>query len=164
MLMSEILHPGVVKINLDAVDKFEAIDELVDRLIQAHELPISQRDHAIEVVHARERESGTGMEHGVALPHGSTDRIGEIVGALGVSKRGVPFGSVDGFPAYIVILLLLPKRQFSERVHTLAGIAHLLENAELRAAMQNAADADSLLAAVERAEAVDKFAHIRTLP
>jgi hypothetical protein len=63
-----------------------------------------------------------------------------------------------------VILLLLPKRQFSERVHTVAGIAHLLENGELRASMQSAADADSLLAAVERAEAVDKFAHIRTLP
>jgi len=164
MLLSEILHTSVVKLELDAQTKHEATAELVDRLIQAHDLPMSQRDAMIEAVDERESHASTGMEHGVALPHCGTDRVNEILGAIGISKSGVPFESTDREPAHIVILLLLPKRQFGERVHTMAGIAHLLENEELRKAIQSSTDADGLLAAIEKAEANEKFAHIRVSP
>ncbi len=164
MLLSEILHTSVVKLNLDAETKHEAIAELVDRLIQAHDLPMSQRDAIIETVDERESQASTGMEHGVAIPHCGTDRVNEIIGAIGVSKKGVPFESIDREPAHIVILLVLPKRQFSERVHTMAGIAHLLENAELRERIKAASDADELLAGIEREEANERFAHIRVSP
>ena len=164
MLLSEILHTTVVKLDLGAETKHEAITELVDRLIQAHDLPMSQRDAMIEAVDERERHSSTGMEHGVALPHCGTDRVNEIIGAIGISKSGIPFESKDREPASIVILLLLPKRQYAERVHTMAGIAHLLENAELRDGIKSASDADGLLAVIEKAEASEAFAHIRVSP
>lgn len=164
MLLSEILHTSVVKLELDAQSKHEAIAELVDRLVQAHDLPMSQRDPIIEAVDERENHISTGMEHGVAIPHCATDRVNEILGAIGISKKGVPFESTDGEPAHIVILLVSPKRQFAERVHTMAGVAHLLENAELRDRIRSAADADALLAVMEKAEASEKFAHIRVRP
>ena len=164
MLLSEILHTSVVKLAMDARTKHEAIAELVDRLIQAHDLPMSQREAMIEAVEERESHSSTGMEHGVAIPHCGTDRVNEILGAIGISTSGVPFESTDREPAHIVILLLLPKSHFSERVHTMAGIAHLLENAELRKGVLSASDADALLAVVEKAEAADRFAHIRVSP
>jgi mannitol/fructose-specific phosphotransferase system IIA component (Ntr-type) len=164
MLLSEILHASVVKLELDAETKHEAIAELVDRLIQAHDLPMSQRDAMIEAVDERESHGSTGMEHGVAVPHCGTDRVNEIIGAIGISKSGVPFESTDREPAHIIILLLLPKRQFAERVHTMAGVAHLLENADLRTSIQSAADADVLLSTIESAEANEKFAHIRVSP
>lgn len=164
MLLSEILHPSVVKLGLEAQNKHEAIADLVDRLVQAHDLPMSQRDDIIDEVTARENHSSTGMEHGVALPHCGTDRVNEIIGAIGVSKDGVPFDSADGEAASIVILLVLPKRGYAERVHTMAGVAHLLENVELREAIRAAKDADALLSAIEKAEMHDRFAHIRVSP
>ena len=164
MLLSEMLHPSVVKLSLGAQSKHEAIAELVDRLVQAHDLPMSQRDSVIEAVEARERSSSTGIEHGVALPHCGTDRVNETLAAIGISKDGVPFEATDREPAHIIILLVLPKGQFSERVHTMAGIAHLLENADLRKGILAAPDADALLDVIEKAEAADRFAHIRVSP
>ncbi len=164
MLLSEILHTSVVKLTLDAQTKHEAIAELTDRLIQAHDLPMSQRESIIEAVDERESHASSGMEHGVAIPHCGTDRVSEIIGAIGISKNGVPFEATDREPAHIVILLVLPKRQFSERVHTMAGVAHLLENGELRESIKKAVDADALLGTIEKAEAAEKFAHIRVSP
>lgn len=152
MLLGEILHPEVVKVDLEAENKYEAIDELVDLLVESHEIPVTLREHVVEVVVEREKSMSTGMEHGIALPHGATDRVGDIIGALGVSRRGIPFESLDGQPAHIVILLILPKNKFQAHVRTLGGIAHLMSNANLREALKNAADGESVLHLIEEEE------------
>ena len=152
MLLGEILHPEVVKVNLEAEGKYEAIDELVDLLVESHEIPVTLRDHVVEVVVEREKSMSTGMEHGIALPHGATERVDDIIGALGISRRGIPFESLDGQPAHIVILLILPKNKFQAHVRTLGGIAHLMSNASLREALKNAASGDEVLKLVEEEE------------
>lgn len=157
MLLGEILHAGVVKTNLEADNKIEAIEELVDILVETHEIPLQLRDHVVEVVTQREQSMSTGMEHGIALPHGSTDRVDDIIGALGISQKGIPFETLDGLPAKVVILLIIPKRNFPGHVRTLAGIAHLLNNEAFRQALIAAHDVDSLLQLIEQEEDKDAF-------
>jgi mannitol/fructose-specific phosphotransferase system IIA component (Ntr-type) len=161
MLLGEILHARVVKTNLEALEKFEAIEELVDLLVDAHDIPMSEREHVIEVVTAREQSMSTGMEHGVALPHGTTDRITDIVAALGISQDGLPFETLDGHPARLIILLLLPKHNYPGHVRTLAGIAHLLINDAFRDALIEAADVDALLALIQSEEDRGSFEKYR---
>ncbi len=155
MLLSELLHEGVVKIGLEAENKYEAIEELVDVLVEAHEIPLAMRGHIVDVVVERERSMSTGMEHGVALPHGATERIDDIIGALGISHRGIPFESLDGQPARLLILLLLPKRNFQGHVRTLAGIAHLMTNSDFRAGLLDAPDVTTALELIEAEEDAD---------
>ena len=152
MLLGEILHPEVVKTTLEAENKYEAIDELVDLLVESHEIPVTLRDHIVEVVVEREKSLSTGMEHGIALPHGATDAVDDIIGALGISRRGLPFESLDGQPAHIVILLVLPKNKFQAHVRTLGGIAHLMSNANLRQALKIAPDSQTVLRLIEEEE------------
>ena len=152
MLLGEILHPEVVKTTLEAENKYEAIDELVDLLVESHEIPVTLRDHIVEVVVEREKSLSTGMEHGIALPHGATDAVDDIIGALGISRRGLPFESLDGQPAHIVILLVLPKNKFQAHVRTLGGIAHLMSNANLRQALKNDPDSQTVLRLIEEEE------------
>lgn len=152
MLLGEILHPEVVKTTLEAENKYEAIDELVDLLVESHEIPVTLRDHIVEVVVEREKSLSTGMEHGIALPHGATDAVDDIIGALGISRRGLPFESLDSQPAHIVILLVLPKNKFQAHVRTLGGIAHLMSNANLRQALKNAPDSQTVLRLIEEEE------------
>jgi mannitol/fructose-specific phosphotransferase system IIA component (Ntr-type) len=152
MLLGEILHPEVIKVDLEAETKYEAIDELVDLLVESHEIPLTLRDHIVEVVVEREKSMSTGMEHGIALPHGATDRVDDIIGALGVSRRGLPFDSLDGQPAHIVILLVLPKTKFQAHVRTLGGIAHVMSNANLREALKNAASSEDVLELIDQEE------------
>lgn len=132
MRLTEILREDITKINLDATTKWEAIQELIDLLISAHELRLMDRNEVVEGVFARERSLSTGLEHGIAVPHAVLDCVEEVIAALGTSQAGIPFESRDGQPAKVVILLLIPQGAFQRHVRTLAGIARLGTNPELR--------------------------------
>ena len=162
MLLGEILHESVVKTELEAENKSEAIEELVDLLVDAHEIPMALRDHVVDVVMDRERSMSTGMEYGIAIPHGATDRLEGLVGALGVSRNGVPFESLDGHPAELIILLVVPKKKFQAHVRTLAGIAHLVGNADFREKLKGARDVQAVLNLIEHAEDADVFFDVRS--
>jgi len=72
------------------------------------------------------------------------DQIGEVVGALGRSRRGVNFDALDNQPVNLVMLFLVPQGQFQKHLHTLANIAKLLHKAEFRQALDQAADAETM--------------------
>jgi mannitol/fructose-specific phosphotransferase system IIA component (Ntr-type) len=152
MLLGEVLHKSVIQPNLAAKTKRAAIDELIDLLIAAGDLPKTLRETARRVILAREADGGTGMNDGVALPHGTTDRIEIVVGALGISRDGIEFGSPDGQPARIIVLLLSPRDAMHSYVRDLAGIAHLLDDAAFRDTLLAAEDADQMLKRIRREE------------
>ena len=152
MLLGEILHSGLIKLNLDAQTKEEAIEELVDLLVEAGKAPEDLRQHLLDVVMEREQTMSTGMDHGIALPHASSDKINQIIGALGTTPEGIPFNTLDGEPARLLILLVLPRHNFQGHVRTLAGIAHLLSNPGFRESIINAPDEKTVLDIVEKAE------------
>ena len=152
MLLGEILHSGLIKLNLDAQTKEEAIEELVDLLVEAGKAPEDLRQHLLDVVMEREQTMSTGMDHGIALPHASSDKVDQIMGALGSAPEGIPFDTLDGEPARLVILLILPRHNFQGHVRTLAGIAHLLSNPGFRESIITAPDAKTVLDIVEKAE------------
>lgn len=128
MLLNEFLRPELIKIGLEAERKRECISELMDVLIQYHEIPMNQRDILLEQLYANEDALGSGMEHGIAVPHIATDRVEDVICAVGTAPRGIPFGTLDGKPARLVLLLLVPKRNYESEVNALAGIENLLED------------------------------------
>jgi mannitol/fructose-specific phosphotransferase system IIA component (Ntr-type) len=148
VLLSELLQPDVVKVPLEATNKWEAIEELVDVLIHAHELRLIDRSRVIEAIFARERSLSTGLEHGLAVPHATVDGIEEIVGGLGVSNRGIPFNSQDGKLACIVVLLVIPREKYQRHVRTLAGIARLASRPDIREKIISARSPDDVMEAV----------------
>lgn len=131
MLLHEILRPELIKIGLEAEKKREAISELMDVLLQYHEVSLNQRDILLDQLYDNEHALGSGMEKGIALPHLATDRVDDIICAVGTSPNGIPFGTLDGAPVKIVVLLLVPKKNFEGEVKAIAGIEHLLENSAL---------------------------------
>jgi mannitol/fructose-specific phosphotransferase system IIA component (Ntr-type) len=132
MHLSELLQEDLIKTSLDATTKWEAIEELVDLLISAHELRLGDRAAVLDAVVTREKSMSTGLARGLAVPHGAVDCVREVVASLGVSCSGVPFDSADGKPARLVILLVIPADSFQRHVATLAGIARLARNEDLR--------------------------------
>jgi mannitol/fructose-specific phosphotransferase system IIA component (Ntr-type) len=156
VLLSEMIQPDVIKVGLEATNKWEAIEELTDLLIAAHELRMTDRTEVLEAINTREGSLSTGLEHGLAVPHGAVTCVGDIVASLGVSRRGIPFESMDGQPARLVVLLVIPKGSFQRHVRTLAGIARLAGNRELREKIYNAEDADRVMEAIFALEASQK--------
>jgi mannitol/fructose-specific phosphotransferase system IIA component (Ntr-type) len=132
LLLSEFFYDDVVKVNIEAVSKYEAIEELVDVLIDAHEVRLGDRAEVIDALFTRERSLSTGMEHGLAVPHCAVRCVDSIVGALGTSAAGIPFDSLDGEPARLIVLLIIPKGKLQQHVTTLSGIAKIANAKELR--------------------------------
>jgi len=132
MKLSDIIGEHEIKIDLEAEDNIEAIEELVDLLISEHEISLRDRDAILDVVFKRESSISTAIGEGVAIPHGTVDNIDDVIGAIGISKKGINFKAFDKRPVHIVLLLLVPKNKFGKHIKTLAFIARIFNNAETR--------------------------------
>lgn len=152
MLLSEVLRSDLIEVGLDATNRREAIGELVDLLVQRHEIAYTNRTEVVESLRAHDDSVVSGMEGGIAVPHAVTDRAEDIIAALGVSKAGIDFHATDGKPSHIVIVLIAPKRDFSGEVRTLAGIQHLFENELLKEKIRTAGTPDAVYDAIHDAE------------
>ncbi len=152
MLLSELIQCDMIKLDMEAADKWSAIEELVDRLIAVHELRLGDRQEVLDAVFARERSLSTGLEHFLAVPHGAGDFVKDIVGCIGISRRGIPFDSLDGKDARLIVLLLIPKDAFQRHVRTLAGIARLARNQKYRDKLLAASDPDEAMDAIIQLE------------
>lgn len=158
MDLSSLLHPDLVRIGLTATTKPAAIAELVDFLVARGKIKPSDRETVLAAVMRREESLSTGMEHGIALPHGSVDCVPELVGALGISQKGIEFACLDGKPAHLLVCLVVPLSRTSRHVRTLAGIARLLNNESLRnmlLAAKTPEEAMAIISAEEAAEGLD---------
>ena len=152
MLLSELIQEDLILTGMEAADKWEAIEVLVDLLIAAHEIRLIDRGEVLAAVNARERSISTGLDQGLAVPHGSVECVSDIIACLGVSRAGIPFGSPDGQPANLIALLVIPKGSFQRHVRTLAGIARLASNPELRRRIIEAGNPREVTAAIRELE------------
>lgn len=135
-----------------APDKWKAIEALVDLCIEKGRIRPERRKPVLEALIAREHIASTGMENGLALPHASVPGLEEPAAALGISPQGIPFQCEDGKPARLIMLVVIPKRQVHIHVRTLAGIARLMNSAEMREALVNARTAREAFAIIKREE------------
>jgi fructose-specific phosphotransferase system IIA component len=142
MNLGDILHKEQIVTDLQASNRWEAIDELINNLVNTGKIKAEDRQPIAAVVKKRETSMSTGIGFGIGIPHASTDLIYEVVGALGRSKRGVNFDALDNQPVNLVMLFLVPQGQFQKHLHTLANIAKLLHKKEFRQALENATDAE----------------------
>jgi mannitol/fructose-specific phosphotransferase system IIA component (Ntr-type) len=149
MDLGDILTKDQIITDLKAVDRWQAIDELIGNLVTTGKIKAENKDTISAVVRKREQSMSTGIGFGIGIPHASTDLIHEVVGALGRSKAGVNFDALDNQPVNLVMLFLVPQGQFQKHLHTLANIAKLLHKAEFRHALQQAPDADAMLKAIK---------------
>ena len=144
MNLADILSPAQIIAEMQASNRWEAIDELIHHLVATGKIKTDNRDQISAVVKKRETSMSTGIGFGIGIPHASTDLIYEVVGAFGRSKKGINFDALDNQPVKLVMLFLVPQGQFQKHLHTLANIAKLLHKNEFRQALEEAADAQAM--------------------
>jgi len=100
----------------------EAIEELVDLLIRSHHLSI-QRKPLLQSVLQREREISTCIGAGLAIPHGIIESGKQMVGVMGISRKGFAVVTPDGEPVHCVVLLATPPSMRERHLEVLAALA-----------------------------------------
>lgn len=143
--LGDILSEEQVIADLRAKNRWEAIDELIGKLVATGKIKPEYRDGVIAAVRKRESSMSTGIGHGVGIPHASTDLVEVITGAFGRSAGGVDFDALDGQPVKLATLLLVPQKQFQQHLHTVAAAAKLFSQPAFRQALEAAPDAAAIL-------------------
>jgi len=149
MTLADILSKEQIITDLQASNRWEAIDELINNLVVCGRIKPEHREAIAAVVKKREQSMSTGIGFGIGIPHASTDLIGDVVGSLGRSIKGVNFDALDNQPVNLVMLFLVPQGQFQKHLHTLANIAKLLHNKEFRQILENGPDAATMFEAIQ---------------
>ena len=96
----------------------------------------------------REKQSSTGIGKGVAVPHAHEDSIRRQILAIGISRDGIEFDSVDGEPVHVVAVLGTPKKHQKQHMELLAALSRILQHEQTR---------ETLLAAGSNVEIIDIF-------
>ena len=133
MNLKKVLSPETVWVDLKADSKQGIIEEMVDRLFAAGK--IKDRDAVLQAVLDREAKMSTGMQHGVAVPHGKSDAVESLVSAVGLNKSGVDFEAMDGLPCTIFIMTVSPTKRAGPHIQFLAEISRLISQLERREAL-----------------------------
>lgn len=135
--IADLINPALVTTDLAATDTHGAIDELAG-LFEA-DGRLSDRATYVDVVMARERETGgTGMESGIAIPHGKSSAVTRASLAFGRSSTGIDFGAADGTAADLVFLIAAPEGEDDLHVRVLSRIARRLIHESFRDALRRA--------------------------
>jgi mannitol/fructose-specific phosphotransferase system IIA component (Ntr-type) len=143
MNLKTVLTRDTVSLHLKGTSKEEIINELLDILVKAGK--VKDRAAAMAAVLDRERKMSTGMKHGIAIPHGKTSAVSDLVACIGISDTAVDFDSLDHEPCRIFIMTLSPIDKTGPHLQFLAEVSLLFKSSEKRAEILASANSEQIL-------------------
>jgi PTS system nitrogen regulatory IIA component len=84
----------------------------------------------------RERILSTGLGRGVAVAHGTTSTIKDIVIALGISEQGIDFDSFDKAPVHLLFVITNPPGRQMEYLVALSAVTRLVRDEAFRESLR----------------------------
>jgi fructose-specific phosphotransferase system IIA component len=144
MNLRKLLTEENVTLDLKSSTKEGIIAEMIDLIVACGR--IADREAALKCVLERERKMSTGMQHGIAIPHGKSSSVTTLVTAVGIRKEGVDFGSLDGQPSRIFVMTVSPVDHTGPHIQFLAEMSRLLNDADRRERLLAAATPADVIA------------------
>jgi len=126
MFLYQTFPQELIIVELQAEDKDEVFEEMADKF--CHTTGISSRENVLKALWERESKMSTGIQKGVAIPHGKIQGVKEVHGVLGISKKGIDYDALDSQPVYLVFMLLAPETDTEEHLRILQRLAEMLNN------------------------------------
>ena len=130
-------------IDLTATTKDETLVQLVDAATTSG--VVGDRDALLHAVRERESKLSTGIGLGIAVPHARIDSVGAFVVAVGRHPTGLEFGSIDGRPVHIVVLIAGPREAKTPYLELLAQLSKRLKLEEVRAKVRGGASPEDVV-------------------
>ena len=142
MNLKTVLTQDTISLHLKGTTKVEIINELLDILVKAKK--IKDRPAALAAIMDREQKMSTGMKHGIAIPHGKSNTLENLVACIGISDNPVDFDALDHEPCRIFIMTLSPVEKTGPHLQFLAEVSLLFKSSEKRNELLNAKTADEV--------------------
>ena len=142
MKIDEILKKISVIADLVGKNKLEVIQEMTSCLKLNN---IIKDDQALfATLMEREKLGSTGIGENVAIPHGKSDELTQIITVFARSLGGVDFESLDQKPVHFVCMVIAPAHSTGQHLKALARISRLFKNQALREGILKAEDSNAI--------------------
>ncbi len=147
---SDYLKPSQIIYDLQAKDKVQAIEALLDVL--AKQKLIRNKKLILTRLIDRESLDSTALGQGIAVPHARVNTGGEIAVAVGRSEKGIDFGAADKKKVQLIILIVWNPTLPGLFNHLFAGLAQFLRKSEFRQRAFEAKDKNDLFSILSEIE------------
>ncbi len=148
--LSELWVPEALLLDLQALDRSEAIRKLLQKLHDAR--PDFDLQEAYEIIWKREQGLTSAIGSEMALPHGRLPSLAKAMVAIGHAPAGIPFDAPDKRPVKLLFLILTPLKEPVVQLRILSKIATLMMNRALKRRLlkaRNAAEVAEVLRVFE---------------
>ena len=125
MVLENVFTKESIIIGLESTEKDELFEEMVEAIHSLH--PDFDRAEVLSALEEREAQMSTGIMHSVAVPHAFAPSINGTIGAIGISKNGIDYDSLDGSPVHVVFMLLAGNGQTEKHIQILKSLALLIQ-------------------------------------
>lgn len=153
MKLMDILTEDRVKIPLENTEKDKIIEEMVGLIDQSATL--KNKAQILKAVLDREAVMSTGVGDEIAIPHGKSEGVDDIIAALGITKEPVNFNSLDNKPVRLVWLLVGPQDKTGPHLKALSRISRLMHRKDFRERLIGTAEPKDILDVINSEE--EKF-------
>lgn len=141
MRLLDLISPERV-IWLRSEGKEEALKELVEVLARAKQ--VGDKDELMKAIMERESIMSTGIGLGIAVPHAKISSVTDFVIAIGISKKGIDFNSLDDKPVHIIVMIAGPNKQ-EVYLRILAKVVLMLKSEEVRRRILEASSPEEVI-------------------
>ena len=150
MRIIDLLSKDSVSLRLQAKNKMEAINELVDLVDASGHL--TDKKAYKEGIIAREEQSTTGIGEGIAIPHAKVAAVKKACLAAAVSHVGVDYESFDGSLAHLFFMIAAPDGANNTHLEVLSRLSTILMDESFRKKLMDAKTVDEFLSLIDRKE------------
>ena len=117
--ISDLLTVDIIR-DLRSVSKDDALNEMIETASKSPDITSPEALH--RAIRYRENIMSTGVGLGIAIPHAKISSVTDFVIAMGISKKGIEYDSLDGKPVHLIILIAASDTQGEEFLKLLAKI------------------------------------------
>ena len=107
-MFQRLLREETIHVRLEAPNHEAALTEMI-ALLPSFVLSARQKSEALELLLQRERFGTTAIGEGIALPRCTLSGLSSPLVALGVSRKGIRYPSLDGEPVHLILMALFPE-------------------------------------------------------
>lgn len=126
MVLEDVFLKDAILINLESTEKDELFEEMIYFLHSAY--PVFDANEALKSLNDREEKMSTGIMHNVAVPHAVVSSLKKgAIGAIGISKNGIDYDSLDKSPVKVVFMILAGEDETEKHIQILKSLALVLQ-------------------------------------
>ena len=140
--LQTILTPGRSLVNVPGGSKKRVLEQIAT--LAARDLGELDAQDIFESLIAREKLGSTGFGNGIAIPHCRLSGCSSPLCAVIHLEAAVDFDAIDGAPVDLLFVLLVPEAATDEHLELLRQIASMLDRADIRERLRQAADSQAL--------------------